>query len=341
MHDVDGAAGEAADEDRAVDRLLLGPVGARRRKVRRLRPPLGDRLVLEVAEDVAVLGVDLAHAVEGGDALHGLAEELVGDHALAALLVGHEHLERAHAEPHRLRQPVEDRRLVLEDEVKAEVEAGVGLGLFAQPARRLWQCLARRVVHERHDGGEPGAGGSLRRDFPVVVIRPDVQVAVDQPREDELARRVDHAVGGRQELLGRQRDDAPVLDRHGGVQRVSRRDHATALDDEIDAARCHGSGLREAGSGRGWPDRDGRGVDCSGLREAGSGRGWPDRDGRGVIGSAPSRSRVKAACRSAAAGAGRGSSSACAPASSDPGRCARTPARRRSSSPWQRSGRGG
>src|SRR6267143_1003240 len=137
VHDVDGTAGEAADEDRAVDRLLLGPVGARRREVRRLRPPLGDGLVLEVAEDVAVLGVDLAYAVEGGDALHGLAEELVGDHALAALLVGHEHLERAHTEPHRLRQPVEDRRLMLEDEVKAEVEAGAGLGLLAQPARRL------------------------------------------------------------------------------------------------------------------------------------------------------------------------------------------------------------
>src|SRR5207244_5490506 len=58
--------------------------------------------------------------------------------------------------------------------------------------------------------------------------------------EDELARRVDHAVGGRQELLGRQRDDAPVLDRDGGVDDIASRDHAAALDDEIDRARGRG-----------------------------------------------------------------------------------------------------
>src|SRR5262249_58867705 len=50
MDDVHRAAGEASDEDRAVDRLLLGPVGARGGKVRRRRAALGDRLVLEIAE---------------------------------------------------------------------------------------------------------------------------------------------------------------------------------------------------------------------------------------------------------------------------------------------------
>src|SRR5207249_7224358 len=60
MDDVHGAAGEAADEDRAVDRFLLRPVGARRREVGRRRAARGDRLVLEVAEYVAVLAVELA-----------------------------------------------------------------------------------------------------------------------------------------------------------------------------------------------------------------------------------------------------------------------------------------
>src|SRR5438034_4062075 len=44
--------------------------------------------------------------------------------------------------------------------------------------------------------GEAGARGGLRRDLPVVVVGADVQVAVDQPGEDQLARRVDDAVGG-------------------------------------------------------------------------------------------------------------------------------------------------
>src|SRR5881409_39861 len=148
VHDVDRTAREPADEDGAVDRLLLGPVGARRGEVRRLRTSLGDRLVLEIAQDVAVLRMDLADAVERGDLLHGLAEELVGDHALAALLVGHEHLEGAHAQAHRLGEAVEDRRLVLEDEVEAEVDDGLALRLFAQSPRGLRQRLARRVIHE-------------------------------------------------------------------------------------------------------------------------------------------------------------------------------------------------
>src|SRR5262249_19358181 len=59
MHDVDGAVGEPADEDGAVDRLLLGPVGAGRREVGGRRAALGDRLVLEIAEDVAVFAVEL------------------------------------------------------------------------------------------------------------------------------------------------------------------------------------------------------------------------------------------------------------------------------------------
>src|SRR5262249_45038522 len=50
MDDVDGTAGEAADQDGAVDRLFLGPVRARRWEVGRRRAARGDRLVLEVTQ---------------------------------------------------------------------------------------------------------------------------------------------------------------------------------------------------------------------------------------------------------------------------------------------------
>jgi hypothetical protein len=52
-----------------------------------------DGLVLEVAEDVAVLAVELADAAQPAQDVHGLGDELVGDHALGPLLVGHEELE--------------------------------------------------------------------------------------------------------------------------------------------------------------------------------------------------------------------------------------------------------
>src|SRR3989442_6105190 len=76
VHDVDGTAGEPADEDRAVDRLLLGPVRTGRREIGRRRAALGDRPVLEGAEDVAALAVELAEAAERGETLHRLGDEL-------------------------------------------------------------------------------------------------------------------------------------------------------------------------------------------------------------------------------------------------------------------------
>src|SRR5438034_2215576 len=88
--------------------------------------------------------------------------------------------------------------------------------------------------------GEAGARGGLRRDLPVVVVGADVQVAVDQPGEAKLARRVDDAVGGRKELQGGERDDAPVLDRDGRVDDVARGHPGPALDVQVDARRAHG-----------------------------------------------------------------------------------------------------
>ena len=239
VHDVDRAAGEPPDENRTVDRLLLRPIGARRGKVRRLRAALGDRLVLEIAEDVAVFCVDLAHAVERGDLLHRLAQELVGDHPLAALLVRHEHLERPHAESHRFGEAVEDRGLVLEDEVEAEVDDRFALGLLAQASRGLRQRFARRVVHERHDAGQPRARRRLRGDLPVVVLRADVQMAVDEAREDQLSRGVDDAIGRRQPLVRRQRDDAPTVDRDARLDDIAGRDDPAALHDQINGPRRH------------------------------------------------------------------------------------------------------
>src|SRR5438270_593276 len=66
VHDVHGTPGEPSDEDRAVDRLFFRPVRAGWRKVGRRGTALGDRLVLEIAEDVAVLAVELAEPAELG-----------------------------------------------------------------------------------------------------------------------------------------------------------------------------------------------------------------------------------------------------------------------------------
>src|SRR5207249_11528945 len=227
------------------------------------RAPLGDRLVLEVAQDVAVLAVELADTAQRGETLHGLGDELVRDHALAALLVGHEQLERRDAEPERLGDAVEDVGLVVQDEVEAEVEDGARLGLLAEPHERLRQRLALVVDDEGHERGQPGPRRSDGRRRPVVVLGPHVQVAVDEPGQDVLARGVDHARGRRQERLGPDRHDRVALDGDGRLEDVRGGDDLAAADDDVDAGGHHGRGCREAATLRGW-----RAVGTARLRPA-------------------------------------------------------------------------
>ena len=239
MHDVDGAPREPRDEDGAVDGLLFGPVGAGRREVGGRRAAFGDRLVLEVAEDVAVLAVELADPAEGGEALHRLGDELVRDHALAPLLVGHEELERRDAEAEGVGDAVEDVGLVVQDEVEAEVEDGARLGLLAEPHERLRQRLALVPDDERHERGQPGP---RRRDGgrrPVVVLGADVEVAVDEPGEHVLPRGVDHARCRRQQRLGPDRNDRIALDGDGRLEDVRAGDDPAAADEDVQGGNGH------------------------------------------------------------------------------------------------------
>ncbi len=68
---------------------------------------------------------------------------------------------------------------------------------------------------------------------------PDVQVAVDQPGQHELARGVDHAVGRRQHRLRADGGDAVALDGHRRLEHVGRGDHLPTADDRVDPRRAH------------------------------------------------------------------------------------------------------
>jgi hypothetical protein len=234
MDDVHGTIGEPADQDGAIDRLLFGPVRTGGRKIGRRRATLGDRLVLEVAEDVAVLAVQLAEAAERSQALHRLGDELVGDHPLRALLVRHEQLERRDAHPHRLWDAVDDVWLVVQDEVKAEVEDGQRARLLAKARDGFWQGLAVVVHDERQECRESRARGGKRRRLPVVVLGADVEVTVDEAGQHVLARGVDHAIRRWQQGLGPERDDLVALDRHCGIEDVRRGNDLAAADDGVD-----------------------------------------------------------------------------------------------------------
>src|SRR5712692_10650666 len=64
VDDIDGTLGELADQDGAIDRLFFRPVGAGGWEIHGRRAPRRDGLVLEVAEDIAVLAVELADAAQ-------------------------------------------------------------------------------------------------------------------------------------------------------------------------------------------------------------------------------------------------------------------------------------
>jgi len=100
---------------------------------------------------------------------------------------------------------------------------------------------ASAVVHdERQQRREPGAGRGQRRRSPVVVLRSDVQVAVDQPGQDVLAGRVDDAVGAAsEERGGADGGDPAVLDDDIRFDDVGGGDDAPAADDDVHSARAH------------------------------------------------------------------------------------------------------
>ena len=81
--------------------------------------------------------------------------------------------------------------------MEAEVEHREGFGLLAQARDRARQRLALVVDDERQERGEPGARGGQRRRSPVVVLGANMKMAVDETREYEFPRGVNHAAGRR------------------------------------------------------------------------------------------------------------------------------------------------
>ncbi len=61
-----------------------------------------------------------------------------------------------------------------------------------------------------------------------------MEMAVDEPGEDEAAAGVDHAVGRRQEFLGADRGDLVALDGDGGLEDIRGGDDLAATDDRVD-----------------------------------------------------------------------------------------------------------
>ena len=234
VHDVDRTARHRADADGAIDRLLLRPRRAGGGEVGGLDAPGGDGLVLEVIEDVAVLAMQLADPAQRREPLHHLSDEVVRAHALWPLLVRHEDLVGRHPHLEGLGQALEDVGLVVEDEVEAEVEHRGLARLVREPLGGLGEGLAVVVFREGDQGGEPGMRRRQGPRAPVVVHRAQVDVAVDEPGQDELARGVDGALGGGESLVMAQRHDAAASDGHRGVQHLGGGDDAAAADDGVD-----------------------------------------------------------------------------------------------------------
>ena len=191
---------------------------------------------------------------------------------------------------------------MVQDEVEAEVEHGERLRLVAQAGHRSGQGFAFVIGDEGEEGGEPGLRGGERRRFPVVVLGADMEMAVDEPREDEAAARVDHPVCRREKLLRAQSGDLVALDGHGGFNDVRGGHDLAAADDGVDSGAGH--------RGSSWTKEYAR---------------WPVT----LIGVTPSPSPAGGASGSAGAGDGRGSSSACGSASSGRDRSGTRSARRR------------
>ena len=109
----------------------------------------------------------------------------------------------------------------------ANAVAGLGQGLVA----------VEGVVGEGYEGGHAGVGRGQGAEA-IVVVAVEVDVGVDEAGEHELALGVDDAVGGRQEMFGRDGHDLFALDRHGGVQDLRRCHDLPAAHDGVNSRFC-------------------------------------------------------------------------------------------------------
>ena len=164
--------------------------------------PLGQQLVLQVLDDVAALTVELEYAAAPGHHFHRLADIVVVAHPVGPLLVGHKHLVGLDAHFQSLGQAVQDVGPVLQDEVEAEVGEGSPLDFLAGAVDGFGQgFIALQVVGaERDQGGQAGMGGGQRPQG-IVVVAVQVDVAVNQPRQDVHTRSVNIVISRGQQVL--------------------------------------------------------------------------------------------------------------------------------------------
>ena len=177
-----------------------------------------DELVFKVLDDVAAFTVQLQHAASAPDHVHGLADVVIVAHAAGALFVGHEHLERLDAEVDGIGEAGQDAGPVLQDEMEGKVREGALLDGLAGAVRGLGQGLVavELVGAEGDQRGEAGMGGGEGTQG-IVIMAVEVDVAVDEAGEDELAGGVDVVVGGREVRLGADGDDFFAGDGDGAL----------------------------------------------------------------------------------------------------------------------------
>ena len=267
VHDHERGVGHLGEPDRAAGRLRLARLRAGEAVPLRARVAAGERLLLQLGDDVAVLRVH--HHQQAGVAgdLHRLEQVLVGRVERRAL-VGHEDLDRGDAELGEVRELLLDvLRHVGDGDVQPVVDVGLAAGLAVPGLDRLGEravdVLEREVhVHRR-------AAGEQRRRARVPVVGGDraaeghvhVRVAVDEARHHARAGHVDHL-----RPVAREVDadgfDLVAGDRHVGAEGRLGGHHGATGEHEV--AHVVPPSLRE---GPAWPGTyPSRGRDGAPLR---------------------------------------------------------------------------
>ena len=139
-------------------------------------------------------------------------------------------------------QAGQDAGPVLQDEVEGEVGEGALLHGLAGAMRSLGQgFVALQLIRAEGDQrSEAGMGGGQGPEG-VVVMPVQVDVAVDEAGQDELAGRIDVVVSRRQVSLRPDGDDLLAGDGDGTLIYLGRSDNLTAYDDGIHVVGGHGA----------------------------------------------------------------------------------------------------
>jgi hypothetical protein len=240
MNDVDRHAGHLGERDGAASGLPFRPRRPREGVVLRRRLPPAQRLLHQLVDHAAVLGVHADEAAVLPRPLQRAEDRLVVHHEDAR--IGHEQLEAgdplvAH-HPIHLAEPG-----VLElgqDHVEAVVDHCPAIGPLPPVVQRMPHRLAAVLDGEIDDAGGAAEGSGHGARLEVVgrggATERHVQVGVnvDAARHDVLPRGVDRAVGlepVRRQVLANGPDDS-ILAVHIGDVVVRRRNHPSVRNQQ-------------------------------------------------------------------------------------------------------------